>query len=103
MVDEDECTECESCLDACPYEAPQFYDGKLYLCDLCMHRIGEGKPTACEAACPARAIQVGTAEGISAVAGEKPAGRKDSPCSEGARCESCSAGVPGPSSNGRGR
>jgi Fe-S-cluster-containing dehydrogenase component len=29
LVKEDECTGCGSCLDACPYEAPYFYDGKL--------------------------------------------------------------------------
>jgi Fe-S-cluster-containing dehydrogenase component len=75
LVDGDECTGCESCLEVCPYEAPQFYDGKLYLCDLCIHRLGEGRPTACEAACPAGAIQVGTTDEISAVAGEEPARR----------------------------
>jgi Fe-S-cluster-containing dehydrogenase component len=75
LVDEDECTGCESCLDACPYGAPQFYDGRLYLCDLCFHRLGEGRPTACEAACPARAICVGTADEISALMAESMAGR----------------------------
>jgi Fe-S-cluster-containing dehydrogenase component len=64
LVDKDECTGCESCLEACPYEAPQFYDGKLYLCDLCIHRLEErrreGRYTACVAACPARAIHLGT-------------------------------------------
>jgi Fe-S-cluster-containing dehydrogenase component len=74
LVDEDECTGCESCLDVCPYGAPQFYSGKLYLCDLCFQRLGEGRRTACEAACPARAIHVGTADEISVVAGKKAAG-----------------------------
>jgi Fe-S-cluster-containing dehydrogenase component len=62
LVKEDECTGCESCLEVCPYEAPQFYDGKLHLCDLCIHRLEErrreGRHTACEAACQARAIHV---------------------------------------------
>ena len=66
LVREDECAGCESCLEVCPYEAPQFYDGKLHLCDLCIHRLEErrleGRRTACEAACPARAIHVGTAD-----------------------------------------
>ena len=63
MVDQDQCMGCRSCLEACPYGAPQFHDGKLNLCDLCFHRPEErrreGRYTACEAACPARAIQVG--------------------------------------------
>lgn len=68
LVNEDECTGCEACLSVCPFGAPQFYDGRLYLCDLCIHRLGEGRHTACEAACPARAIHVGTTDEISATA-----------------------------------
>jgi Fe-S-cluster-containing dehydrogenase component len=49
----------------------------MYLCDLCIHRIGrerqKGRQTACEAACPARAIHVGTTDEISALTGEKAA------------------------------
>jgi Fe-S-cluster-containing dehydrogenase component len=75
LVDQDECTGCESCLDVCPYGAPQFHDGRLYLCDLCVHRLAQGRATACEAACPAKAIHVGTADEIGAVAGEKALGR----------------------------
>jgi Fe-S-cluster-containing dehydrogenase component len=51
----------------------------MYLCDLCIHRIGEerqkGRQTACEAACPARAIHVGTTDEISALTGERAAER----------------------------
>lgn len=74
LVSEDQCTGCESCLSVCPYGAPQFYAGKLYLCDLCIHRLGEGRPTACEAACPAKAIHVGTTGEISAMVAKKTAG-----------------------------
>lgn len=74
LVKEDGCTNCESCLEVCPYEAPHFYDGKLHLCDLCIHRFVErrrkGRYTACEAACPARAIRVGTIAETSALIGE---------------------------------
>jgi Fe-S-cluster-containing dehydrogenase component len=49
----------------------------MYLCDLGIHRIGEerqkGRQTACEAACLARAIHVGTTDEISALTGEKAA------------------------------
>ena len=75
LVDEDACTGCKLCLSVCPYDSPQFHDDKLYLCDLCFHRIGEGREkgrqTACEAACPARAIYVGTADEIAVVVGQK--------------------------------
>ena len=74
LVKQDECNGCKFCLEVCPYEAPQLYEGKLHLCDLCIHRLGErrreGRYTACEAACQARAIHVGTTDEISVIAGK---------------------------------
>lgn len=75
LVDESKCIGCKFCLWVCPYGAPQFFDGKLKLCNLCIHRLEEGKQTACEAVCPARAIYVGTTDEISAVVGKKAAQR----------------------------
>jgi len=79
LVDRDKCIGCKFCLWVCPYGAPQFYEGKMILCDLCIHRLEEhrekGRQTACEAACPARAIYVGTPTEISLLVGEKMAQR----------------------------
>ena len=75
LVKADECKACRACLQACPFGAPQFYDGKLGLCDLCIDRPAErkrkGRYTACEAACPARVIHVGTVDEISAMEGKR--------------------------------
>jgi len=74
QVDRERCIGCKFCLWACPYGAPQFdLDGKMMLCDLCFHRLQEGKKTACEAHCPARCIHVGTPEEISRIKGQKAA------------------------------
>jgi len=75
LIDENKCIGCKFCLWVCPYGAPQFYEGELMLCDLCLHRLEEGRQTACEAACPARAIHVGTTDEISAMVGKKAAER----------------------------
>ena len=75
LVDQDKCIGCKLCLSVCPFGSPQFYNEKMYLCDLCIHRITEkGKirrKTACEAACPAGIIHVGTTEEISALKAKK--------------------------------
>jgi Fe-S-cluster-containing dehydrogenase component len=71
LVNKDKCIGCRSCLQACPYGAPQFHDDTLILCDLCIHRLREGRYTACEAACPARAIHVGTTNDISVIEGKR--------------------------------
>src|SRR3990172_5558515 len=52
---------CQMCLRACPYEAPQFspYDGLMQKCDLCLDRIVEGQAPVCVASCPLRALDAG--------------------------------------------
>lgn len=80
LVDRERCIGCKLCLSACPFGAPQFHEGKLVLCDLCHHRIKKGgeekrRKAACEAACPAEAIRVGTLKEISALKGKEVAER----------------------------
>ncbi|HHW07208.1 MAG TPA: 4Fe-4S dicluster domain-containing protein [Clostridia bacterium] len=66
-VDRKKCIGCRSCLIACPFGVPQFgADGKMQKCQLCLHRLSDGKRTACQQACMAEAILVGTVEEISA-------------------------------------
>jgi Fe-S-cluster-containing dehydrogenase component len=76
LVDQEKCIGCKACLWVCPYGAPSFDDdGNLVLCDLCMDRLKEGKKTACEAACQAGAIHVGTPEEISELQSRKAVDR----------------------------
>jgi len=76
LVEHALCIGCNACLWVCPYGAPSFDEaGKLMLCDLCIDRLKEGKKTACEAACQAAAIFVGTAEEVSELQARKAVGR----------------------------
>ncbi len=58
LLEYDQCIGCEMCRDACPHDAPRFFDDKLVKCDLCVDRLRDGKKTACEQTCPAGAISV---------------------------------------------
>lgn len=64
-VDREACLgkdECNMCLDACPYEAPQFgaeENPKMQKCDLCLDRLAEGKEPICVASCPMEALDAG--------------------------------------------
>ncbi len=65
LVDKTRCLGCNACLWACPFGAPAFDEhGKLALCDLCVDRLRQGKKAACEAACQARAIFIGSPDEI---------------------------------------
>jgi len=51
--------ECNLCLDACLYHAPQFgteTNAKMQKCNLCIDRLDQGKKPICVDACPMRAL-----------------------------------------------
>jgi anaerobic dimethyl sulfoxide reductase subunit B len=58
-VDPDICTGCRECLEACPFNVPEFgFDGKMQKCDLCDGIINpciESPP--CVLTCPVNALQ----------------------------------------------
>lgn len=62
VVNRDSCLpNCQMCLRACPYQAPQFSpeDGRMQKCDFCIDRLQEGKAPLCVASCPLRALDAG--------------------------------------------
>jgi len=65
VVDGDACLgkdACLLCLEACPYDAPQFGaedNAKMQKCDLCLERWQEGKKPTCVMACPTEALDAG--------------------------------------------
>lgn len=68
LVSKDRCIGCRQCLWACDFGVPQFGgDGKMQKCTLCVHRTAKGLPSACQAACPAEAVLVGSEEEISKI------------------------------------
>ena len=53
------------CLEACPYEAPQFgnkENAKMQKCDFCLERLAENKEPICVDACPMQALYAGPIE-----------------------------------------
>jgi anaerobic dimethyl sulfoxide reductase subunit B (iron-sulfur subunit) len=68
IVDRESCLgkdQCGLCLQACPYEAPQFgaeAEARMEKCDLCSDRLAEGKKPICVQSCPMEAIEAGPLE-----------------------------------------
>jgi Fe-S-cluster-containing dehydrogenase component len=65
VLNEEECSGCRSCLEACPYAAIDFDEGKntACKCNLCHHRLEVGLLPACaDNVCPAHCIRL--AEGV---------------------------------------
>jgi anaerobic dimethyl sulfoxide reductase subunit B (iron-sulfur subunit) len=53
---------CGMCLQACPYDAPQFgaeENAEMQKCHFCLDRLAKGKKPACVDSCPMRAMDAG--------------------------------------------
>jgi DMSO reductase iron-sulfur subunit len=58
--DPDQCIGCQYCVWNCAYGAPQYNAerGVVGKCDMCYHRLAEGRAPACVSACPQEAISI---------------------------------------------
>ncbi len=63
-IDSERCVGCGYCRWNCPYTSPQVNKEKKYMtkCDMCRDYLAVGKEPACVAACPSRALFLGTRE-----------------------------------------
>jgi len=61
LIDDELCTGCKDCIEACPLGVMQFDEekGLAEKCDLCVERIDRGLQPACVAACPSHCIYFG--------------------------------------------
>jgi anaerobic dimethyl sulfoxide reductase subunit B (iron-sulfur subunit) len=79
LVDSSACISCGKCREACPWDAPQYYDEnfaryhigdptrpRMTKCTFCVDRIKEGLKPACVAACWNRALDAGPLEELKA-------------------------------------
>lgn len=61
--DPDRCIGCRYCQVACPYNVPKFEwndaTPRIVKCELCNHRLAEGKEPACTEVCPTKAVIFG--------------------------------------------
>jgi anaerobic dimethyl sulfoxide reductase subunit B (iron-sulfur subunit) len=68
LVDQEKCLgkdSCGLCLEACPYDVPQFGEeenSEMQKCDFCVERWAEGRKPICVESCPMRALDAGPLE-----------------------------------------
>ena len=74
LIDGALCIGCRDCMEACPFGAMQFSDDQevAVKCDLCVHRLEEGKSPACMSICPTGCIGMGPKKSIAAVFESNP-------------------------------
>jgi len=76
VVDREACLgkdNCSLCLEACPYDAPQFgaeENAKMQKCHFCLDRLGENRKPACVDSCPMRALDSGPIKQLRAKYGD---------------------------------
>jgi tetrathionate reductase subunit B len=65
LMDREKCTGCQTCADACPFDAIRFNpgDGRAEKCTLCSHRIDQGLEPFCVKECIWGAIRFADSEG----------------------------------------
>ena len=69
---DDECIGCQTCVNSCPYEIPQYFeDDKIVRkCDMCMDLVKAGENPACVDACMLRALEWGDIDELAAKHGD---------------------------------
>lgn len=67
--DREKCIGCGTCMKTCPYDAPRIDEEaqKSVKCHGCADRVAAGMKPTCVEACPARALDFGTVEEMSAL------------------------------------
>ena len=76
VVDRELCLgkdKCDLCLQACPYQVPQFDvedNAKMQKCDLCLERVTQGQQPICVEACPMWALDFGPLDQLKVKYGE---------------------------------
>lgn len=70
-VNQDACSGCGYCLDACPYKIPRLVNNRVSKCVGCTDLIAEGVEPYCAQTCPSQAISFGEREQMLAAAREK--------------------------------
>jgi formate dehydrogenase iron-sulfur subunit len=63
-INQEKCTGCGYCVEACPFDVPHRDEsgGTAKKCTFCIDRVKQGLKTACTAACPVGAVQMGNRE-----------------------------------------
>jgi len=73
--DVNKCIGCRYCQVACPFEVPKFEwtkaVPKIVKCEMCKHRLKEGKEPACTEVCPTKAVIFGKRSALLADAKER--------------------------------
>jgi anaerobic dimethyl sulfoxide reductase subunit B (iron-sulfur subunit) len=76
VVDRELCLgkdKCDLCLQACPYQVPQFgaeANAKMQKCNFCLERVTDGQQPICVEACPMWALDFGPLDQLKAKYGE---------------------------------